>query len=130
MEFVLAALPGVVTSCLLAYVLRFTLDRHSEERQAHRIEIDQRAEAHSSQVSALLALHTEQMAKSSEAHRREIADLCQRIQAPQVAVQEHAGRYAGPDPLQPDLDDDEVLAEIKRREEDMFRLAEELAAER
>ena len=57
-----------------------------------------------------------------EAHHRERAGdratidmLCQRIQAPALAVVEHATQHAGPDPAPIDLDDDEAM--FKAREE-------------
>ena len=58
------------------------------------------------------------------AHHRETAGLratidmlCQRIQAPQQAVAEHAATHAGPDPLPVDLDDDEQMAELRKERE-------------
>lgn len=125
MYLLLAALPGVITSCLLGYVLYAVLARQAEERQAHRIEVD-----------ALTHAHADQLASLTEAHRREVANLCQRIQAPQIAVAEHVGQTTH-DPAQVDLENDAVLAQIAKREEELRMLelhvterAEELAAER
>lgn len=98
MELALAALPGVITSCLLAWVLSLVLERQNEERQAHRIEVDRLATVHADQVAGLL----------------------QRIQAPQVAVSEHAATHFPPDPIHPDLDDDDALMEIRKRERQLL----------
>lgn len=103
MELALAALPGVVTSCLLAWLLLKVLERQSEERQAHRIEID--------------GLNT--------GHRKEVADLLQRIQAPMAAVADHSiAQNAVPDPPPIDLEDDMAL--LDQRERDLEQLAREL----
>lgn len=103
MELVLAALPGVITSCLLGFVLFRLLDRQNEERQAHRIEVD-----------ALTRAHAEQ-----------ITELCQRIQAPVAAIGEYAVRNAEPDPDPIDLEDDAALL-LREREQQLQDLARQL----
>ena len=102
MHLVIAALPGVITTCLLVWVLKTVLDRQAEERQAHRAEVDRIASTHSEQVDRLL----------------------QRIQAPEVAVSERVATHFPEDPPQIDLEDD--LALIEQRERDLDRLAQEL----
>lgn len=143
MDLVLAALPGVITSCLLGFVLAKLLDRHADERQAHRDEVAAAARAlleqvqmHRIEVDSLTRQHAEQTQKLLEAHRREVANLCQRLQAPDVAVAEHVGQNTTFDPPSVDLADDQALIEIAARERnlkalssELFQRAEELAAE-
>lgn len=122
----LLALPGVITSCLLAYVLKLATDKHAEERAQHRIEVDH-----------LTTQNSEQIARLNDAHSRQVANLCQRLQAPQIAVAEHVGQSTVHDPSQTDIENDELLAKIAQRELDLRLMeqqlterAEELAAER
>jgi hypothetical protein len=112
MELALAALPGVITSCLLAYVLKLVLDRHAEERQAHRIEIDVQRQDNASVAKS----HREEIAALNQARIEEVANLLQRIQAPEVAVAEHATRDAFVDPPPVDLEDDgQIVANAQQR---------------
>lgn len=113
MELLLAALPGVVTTCLLVWVLAKVLERQNEERQSHRIEVD-----------ALNSAHAEQLAKLIDGQRREVANLCQRLQAPQIAVAEHVGQNTIADPIQPDLNDD--LALLRERERELEQMSRDL----
>lgn len=111
----LFALPGVITTCLLVFVLLKVLERQNEERQGHRIEVDQLVSAQREQIERLIGVH-----------RKEVANLCQRIQAPQVAVAQHIPSDLPQDPPQVDLDDDATLREIRKREGDLNLLAQEL----
>lgn len=128
-----ACLGWVATTCLLVWVLYRFAEGQREERQSHRIEID----ACRQELTELAKAHAEQLERIGEAHRKEVANLLQRIQAPQIAVAEHVGQNTTADPPQPDLDDDEALYEIRKRERELDSLAEmlqgraeELAAER
>lgn len=113
----LLALPGVITSCLLAWLLLKLLERQGEERAQHRIEVD-----------SLTRSHAEQSQRENEAHRKEVADLCQRLQAPQQAVVTHASLQGPSDPPPLDLEND--LEMIAARERALEEFAETLAAER
>src|SRR4051812_7290884 len=104
----LFALPGILTTCLLVFVLLKVLERQNEERVAHRIEIDQLVSAQREQIERLIGVH-----------RKEVANLCQRIQAPQVAVAQHIPSALPQAPPQVDLDDDATLREIRKREGDL-----------
>lgn len=135
MELALAALPGVITSCLLVYVLLKALERQNEERKAHRSEVasaaralGEMAQAQRAELVALAATHTADLAAIHSTHREQIETLLQRIQAPEVAVANHAAERFPADPPQYDLDDD--LALMNDAERRMRELAEELAAER
>lgn len=126
-----------VTTCVLIVVFLRAL-REKDERQVqevalHRVEI----EGFLTRQEALLAAHREEIAALVRSQRAEVADLCQRIQAPQIAVAAHTAQNASPDPFQPHLDDDDALLEIRRREQELDSMAatltlraEELAAER
>lgn len=127
MELALAALPGVITSCLLAWLLVRLLDKQNDERTAHRAEVAALGTAYAADVSAIHATHSEQLGALLDAHRQEVANLCQRLQAPEIAVAEHLGQQAPPDPPPVDLEDD--LALISEREKALREFAEELAAE-
>jgi hypothetical protein len=107
MELALAALPGVITSCLLAWVLSQVLARQNEERQAHRIEIDGCRQ----DTAELVRSHREEMAAFNQARLEEVANLLQRIQAPEAAVAQHAGNNAQEDPERLDLEDDLAVVE-------------------
>jgi hypothetical protein len=146
MELALAALPGVITSCLLVWVLSTVLSRQSVERKAHRDDIARLVTANRDEVAGLTAsysadlaathaTHREQLDSLVDKHRREVADLCQRIQAPQIAVAEHAGQNTTDLPSV-DIADDKALQAIAERERNLDRMwgelhsrAEELAAE-
>lgn len=137
MELALAALPGVVISCLFIWLLVRVFDKQNDERAAHRIEVDRVTTANGQQTAALVATHGEQIAKLTDAHRREVANLCQRLQAPQIAVAEHVGQTTIHDPAQVDIENDDLLSQIAQRELDLRLMeqslterAEELAAER
>lgn len=107
MALAFAALPGVITSCLLAWVLSQVLGRQSEERQAHRIEIDGCRQ----DMAELVRSHREEMAAFNQARLEEVANLLQRIQAPEAAVAQHAGQNAQEDPERLDLEDDLAVVE-------------------
>jgi hypothetical protein len=133
MPYVLAF--SVVLNGALVYgFLRFVSTRD----KAHRAEVEEsRTEVRVIQadLSALVRSHAEQLERLDKAHRQEVATLCQRIQAPQVAVGEHMGQFAPPDPPSLDLDDDLGMIEERERRLDAFAQqledrAEELAAER
>lgn len=102
----------VATTCLFAYLLLKVLERQNEERAAHRIEVDvQRQE--NAQASRS---HREEIAALNQARIEEVANLLQRIQAPEYATAEHAGRNATPDPPPLDYEDDVgLLAEAQAR---------------
>lgn len=113
MELLLLA-PGAITSCLLLWLL---------ERATSRL--------HETGIA-----HTSQLERLAEAHRKEVADLCQRIQAPTLATGAHASQ-GHVDPAGYDLEDDEILKEINDREQALRQLerdiqarAEEMAVER
>jgi hypothetical protein len=150
-----ACLGWVVTTCLFVWVLKLILTRQDEERRAHRTEVAHAARAlgemsqahrlelagiaasHSADMAAVHATHGERIEKLIEGHRQEVANLCQRLQAPQVAVAEHVGQNTLQDPPQVDLENSAMLSEIQRRENDLQMLAnslteraEGLAAER
>lgn len=152
MDLALAALPGVITTCLLVWALKVVLDRQNDERKAHRTEVAaaaralgemaqaQRAElaslaaSYSADLAAVHATHREQTQALIEIHRREVATLCQRIQAPQVAVAQHMPQDLPSDPHQPDIEDDLALLNDRKRELDRLEAelqirAEELATE-
>jgi hypothetical protein len=126
MPYVLAF--SVVLNGALVYgFLRFVSTRD----KAHRAEVEEsRTEVRVIQadLSALARSHAEQLERLDKAHRQEVATLCQRIQAPQIAVGEHMGQFAPPDPPNLDLEDD--LALLSERKRQMQEFAEELAAER
>lgn len=89
-----------VALVLLVLACLWLLDR----RDRRSIEaITTLAEAHRLQVTALL----ERQDREREAHRREIADLCTRLQHPEIVIHQ-------PDPSQPDEEmplSDEEMAE-------------------
>lgn len=128
MELAFAALPGVITTCLLVWVLLRVLARQDDERKAHRTEVAhaaralaEMAQAQRAELVALAATHTADLAATYATHREQIERLLQRIQAPEVAVSNHvAERF--PDPPQPDLDDDEALLELRERERELQEL--------
>lgn len=133
MELLLASLPGVITTCLLVWVLAKREDSARTERDGLRAELATSRD----DLTTLAKSHAEQLERLSEAHRKEVGDLCQRIQAPEIAVAEHLGQNTARDPASIDLENDEILAEIARRENDLRLMeqtfherAEELAAER
>jgi uncharacterized protein len=107
MQLALIALPGVITSCLLAWVLSQVLSRQNEERQAHRIEVDGCRQ----DMAELVRSHREEMAAFNQARLEEVANLLQRIQAPEAAVAQHAGQNAQEDPERLDLEDDLAVVE-------------------
>lgn len=115
MELALAAFPGVITTCLLVWLLLEILKRQHEERASHRIEISALSESHREEVAAL-----------NQARVEEVANLCQRIQAPEVAVAAHAAEGALPDPPAVDLEDDDAL--IRASQERMDNFANDLLA--
>jgi hypothetical protein len=133
----LLALPGVITTCLLAWILLEAQERHANERraehEAHRTEIAHAARAlleevgrHRIEVDLLSQAHREQLQNLIDTHRREVATLCQRIQAPQVAVAQHMPQDLPPDPPQIDLEDDAAMIEFRRREQSLDALARDL----
>lgn len=63
---------------------------------------------------------------AQQAHRREVADLLQRIQAPEVAVAEHSVNGAAHMPQPVPLDDDEAFARAKAEEEDIAEALERM----
>lgn len=93
----------VATTCLFVYLLLKLTERQAEERVAHRIEVD---------------AQRQENAEVAKSHREEIANLLQRIQAPEVAVANHVAATFQ-DPPQPDLDDDEALLELREREREL-----------
>lgn len=113
MALALAACLGwVVTTCLFAYLLLKVLDRQSEERAAHRIEVDVQRQENAEAAKS----HREEIAALNQARIEEVANLLQRIQAPEQATAEHAGRNATSDPPPLDYEDDEaLLAEAQDR---------------
>lgn len=109
---VAACLGWAVTTCLFGYLLLRVLDRQSEERQAHRIEVDVQRQENAQAAKS----HREEIAALNQARIEEVANLLQRIQAPEQATAEHAGRGATPDPPPLDYEDDEaLLAEAQER---------------
>lgn len=133
METTLAACLGwVVTTCLLVRLLVARERAADTEREELRTDV----RTAQTEIASLARAHAEQLERLTEAHRKEVGNLCQRIQAPEIAVAEHLGQTAR-DPAQVDLENDQALAEIAKREADMRLLeeqlthrAEELAAER
>lgn len=123
----------VLTTCLFGWLLAKREESARIERDGLRGELSNaRAD-----LTTLAKDHSDQLERISEAHRKEVGNLCQRIQAPEIAVAEHVGQNTLRDPVSVDIENDEVLAEIQRRENDLRLLeqsiherAEELAAER
>lgn len=121
MELALAALPGVITSCLLVWVLLQVMKTHSDERTAHRTEVTAAARAYDERTAGLVSSFREEISALNQARIEEVANLLQRIQAPEAAVAQHAGRNAGPDDPPLDLEDDMAMLEERERMLDNFR---------
>ena len=124
-----ACLGWVATACLIWVLAK----AERAEREELRVEIRMAQ----TEITSLVRAHAEQLERITEAHRKEVATLCQRIQAPQVAVAQHLPADLPPDPSQPHLDDDDALYELHKRERELDDFAaslqsraEELAAER
>jgi hypothetical protein len=62
-------------------------------------------------MAELVRSHREEMAAFNQARLEEIANLLQRIQAPEAAVAQHAGNNAQEDPERLDLEDDLAVVE-------------------
>jgi hypothetical protein len=89
--YILAALVVILTLGYLPagwLVLRYLRERD----QSDRLERAALEATHQSVVRDLLA----QAAGDRDEHRKQIAGLCQRIQAPEVAVIQHQAETAGP----------------------------------
>lgn len=119
MELLLLA-PGAITTCLLLWALVRRETQSVAERDSLREEL---ATARTDAIT-LARAHAEQLERIAESHREEVAVLCQRIQAPVFAAEEHAGRHVGEDP--PDLDLENDLQMIERRRADIERMNQEL----
>lgn len=123
MELAIAACLGwVITTCLFAYLLLKLVERQHEERAAHRIEVDAQRQDTTAQAQS----HREEIAALNQARIEEVANLLQRIQAPQYATAEHAGRNATPDPPPLDYEDDAAL--IAQAQERMDEFSADLEA--
>jgi uncharacterized membrane protein YhiD involved in acid resistance len=106
----------VATSTIVFVVLFLRALREKDERQ------DAERKAHREEVSHLHESHRQEIAQLNQARIEEVASLCQRIQAPEVAVVDHAAQNAQPDPPPLDLEDDAaVIANAEARMEEFAR---------
>ena len=107
-----ACLGWVATACLFIWLLFKRDSSAAAEREVLRTEI----RVAQSEITSLVRGHAEQLERITESHRKEVADLCQRIQAPETAVMTHIAANVPPDPPPLDLENDLALIEQRDRE--------------
>jgi signal transduction histidine kinase len=76
-------LPAVVV--IAVFLIEMQGRRAEASRQSHAEELKEAR----TELALLHVAHAQQMHKLFEAHREDVANLCQRIQAPEAAVIEH-----------------------------------------
>lgn len=123
-----ALLAALVVVVLAAFVsLDFRASRAAVEHDAYRADAarwaDALVHAHAEHTKALERVqdaHRTELLRVFADHRAEVQALCQRLQAPELAVIAHEQEKAGPDETMP-LTDDEI-AELQDRELAMERI--------
>lgn len=98
----------VVTVVALAIVSELRQGRSDARSQVERAQWSKEREAREDRFQAERDKYASQLESILSGHRQEIAALCQRIQAPEYAVVEHAQSQASPSPpaANPMLDED------------------------
>lgn len=96
--------------CLI--VVAFLVDRDRRDKRAHEQLLAHRLETAglTDRLGKQAAAHRADMARLFDDHRAEVAQLCQRIQAPEHAIVEHAQQNAPDDRVWP-LTDQEAAEE-------------------